>query len=53
VKIPLVLVCITVSGSGKSTAINELLYPAFAKLSQSSFPQHLDAIKGLMPLKQS
>ena len=51
VEIPLgKLVCVTgVSGSGKSTVINELLYPALQHhfTRKVPFPQHLDAIKGL------
>ena len=51
VEIPLgELVCVTgVSGSGKSTVINELLYPALQHhfTRKIPFPQHLDTIKGL------
>jgi excinuclease ABC subunit A len=51
VEIPLgKLVCVTgVSGSGKSTVINELLYPALQHhfTHKVPFPQQLDAIKGL------
>ncbi len=51
VEIPLgKLVCITgVSGSGKSTVVNELLYPALQHhfTRKIPFPQQLDEIKGL------
>lgn len=51
VEIPLgKLVCITgVSGSGKSTIVNELLYPALQHhfTRKVPFPQQIDGIKGL------